>query len=205
MDAPQGRYRVVEKDGRLVVIDNGTGAPIPTTAAPPRSPRGPAGSQAPIVAGKGLFDNMADALLALAVNRWDGEGRAIIAWEWKENGQPRRWDALLDSGQQRRLGRAMLSFTSISLPFLALMFGDGVAFGIALALALPTIFWGYRTLAKLRAETAHQGTPPGLILEKAALPTPSHFVSLPDVHATAGPRLRSTCQARAPHRVFIQE
>ena len=52
MDAPKGRYRVEEKDGRLVVIDTATGAPIdspgPAASGPaPRGPSRPAGPVAP--------------------------------------------------------------------------------------------------------------------------------------------------------------
>src|SRR5687767_8561335 len=107
MDAPQGRYRVVEKDGRLVVIDNETGAPIPSSVASPSPGRpgrpgaSPAGPVAP--AGPGPVDRAADLLLALAAKRWDEQGRAVIAWQWQENGKTRRWDAALDERQQRRL------------------------------------------------------------------------------------------------------
>ncbi|HEX8261451.1 MAG TPA: hypothetical protein VF547_01100, partial [Allosphingosinicella sp.] len=79
MDAPKGRYSVVEKNGRLVVIDNGTGAPLPSTVAPPPGPRGRAGPApaTPISdAGPGPVDRAADLLVALAARRWDPQGRA---------------------------------------------------------------------------------------------------------------------------------
>ena len=36
MEAPKGRYSVVEKDGRLIVIDNQTGAAAASTTPSPR-------------------------------------------------------------------------------------------------------------------------------------------------------------------------
>src|SRR5688572_20500555 len=112
MDAPQGRYRVIEKDGRLVVIDNRTGAPASSPVVPP-PPRmagrgGPVQSASPVTAAKGGLDTLIDMALRLAVTEWDSEGRAVVRWEWKQNGREQRWDAALDTEQQRRLGLALI-------------------------------------------------------------------------------------------------
>lgn len=157
MDAPQGRYQVVEKDGRLVVIDNQTGAPIPSSVVPPPSSRpgrgaaAPAGPVAP--AGPGPVDRAADALLALAAKRWDGEGRAVIAWEWRENNKVKRWDAALDRGQQRRMGRALLALAAGPLLLILAMLVDGGLFGLAIIFAMPPLLWAVFSLRRLHRET----------------------------------------------------
>ena len=163
MDAPKGRYRVVEKDGRLVVIDNATNVPLTPSIPPPRaasgaSPGSRPAAAGPVVAGKGALDGAADALLALAVNRWDGEGRAVIRWRWKQNNQPRSWDALLDSSQQRRLGRALLCLAAAPLLFLALILAAQP--WLAFVADLPLLFWGVRAIGRLQSETAGQPQPP---------------------------------------------
>jgi hypothetical protein len=153
MDAPKGRYRVVEKDGRLIVIDNGTGAPIRSSVPPPPRSRPGGLPAAPVApAGPGPIDP-ADALLALAVTKWDAEGGAVIAWEWEQNGHKKRWDAVLDAGRQRRLGRALLAMAA-PLPLLALPYvADGGLGTFGLVIALPTILWGFFSVQRLYRET----------------------------------------------------
>jgi hypothetical protein len=157
MDAPKGRYRVVEKDGRLVVIDNETGSPLPSSIAPPptvrpgRSAAAPAGPVAP--AGPGPLDRAADFLLTLVVKQWDSEGRAVIAWESGERGKGSRWDARLDEAQQRRMGRALLALCAAPVFGLFFIFGDGAASGFGALLTLPFVLWGAFALMRLRAET----------------------------------------------------
>ncbi|HYD36350.1 MAG TPA: hypothetical protein VEA60_01980 [Allosphingosinicella sp.] len=161
MDAPQGRYRIVEKEGRLVVIDNRTGSPIPSSVAPPspsRPGRGadaPAGPVAP--AGPGPVDRAADLLLALVANRWDEQGRAVIAWEWRESSKVRRWDAALDSRQQRRLGRALLALAAGPLLLVLAVFADVGLFGLAILLALPPLAWAAFAIRRLQRETDDPG------------------------------------------------
>ena len=159
MEAPKGRYRVVEKDGRLVVIDNETGAPLPSSVAPPprqgRSGPSPVSPVAP--AGPGAIDRAADALLALVTREWDTEGRAVIAWEWRESGKVRRWDAALDAAQQRRMGRALLALTAApALPFLV-AFADGALLGFGMLAALPAVAWAVLSLRRLYRETNDPG------------------------------------------------
>ncbi len=157
MDAPQGRYRVVEKEGRLVVIDNRTGSPIPSSVAapPPRRPgRGSAAPVGPVApAGPGLGGRAADALLALVVRRWDSEGRAVIAWQWQENGKTKRWDAALDPGQQRRLGRALLALLVAPTLLVLTAFADGGLFAASVFVAMPPVIWGAFTIRRLQRET----------------------------------------------------
>jgi hypothetical protein len=161
MDAPKGRYRVVEKDGRLIVIDNEAGGPIPSTIAPPRpgrpGPPGvpPSGPVAP--AGPGPIDRAADALLALAVRRWDSDGRAIIAWKWEVNGQERRWDAALDAPRQRRLGRALLALCSVPLVPLLIFISGAWGAVVGMVLAVPLAGWGWVSLQGLVRETNDPG------------------------------------------------
>jgi hypothetical protein len=156
MDAPQGRYRVVEKDGRLVVIDNETGSPIPSSVAspPPRPGRRAAASAGPVApAGPGAIDRAADVLLALAAKRWDSQGRAVIAWEWRENNKVKRWDAALDEGQQRRLGRALLVLATAPLLLILAMLVDSGLFGLGILLAVPPLLWAVFSLRRLHRET----------------------------------------------------
>jgi len=160
MEAPPGRYRVEEKDGRLVVIDNATGAPISSTMPPPAPMRGPGLSSAPIVEGRGAIDGAADFLLGIAVSEWDSAGRAVVHWKWKQNKQERRWDAALDRGQQRRLGRALLGLCAAPLLVLSFILLEGAAMWLGIALTLPPILWASHAIHRLQSETAGQ-MPPG--------------------------------------------
>ena len=162
MEAPRGRYSVIEKDGRLVVIDNGTGAPIPSSVAPPARPdRGGASPAGPVSgAGPGPLDRTADLLLALASKRRDSQGRAVIAWEWQENGKVKRWDAALDEGQQRRMGRALLALVAAPLLLILAIFTGGGLIGLALVLALPPLTWAAVSIRRLYRETNDPGLGP---------------------------------------------
>jgi hypothetical protein len=153
MEAPRSRYRVEERDGRLVVIDNGTGAPIPKGIAAPPFARGNSASPAPVVHGKGAVDAIADFLLALAVKEWDGEGRAVIAWEWQQNGKTKRWDALLDADQQRRLGRAFLALFAAPVALLILLLAGGEFLLVGLVPALAASAWAFARIYSLQSET----------------------------------------------------
>lgn len=157
MDAPKGRYSVVEKDGRLVVIDNGTGAPIPSTFAPPAARPGPARSSPPMPisdSGPGPVDRAADFVVAVAAREWDAEGRAVIAWKWTQNGEEKRWDAALDARQQRRLGRALLVLVATPLLLALLLFiGGAAATTLGFLLLVPLAAWAAISLQGLYRET----------------------------------------------------
>jgi hypothetical protein len=161
MDAPQGRYRVVEKDGRLVVIDNETGGPIPSSIATPPRPRGGNASPSPVApAGPGPIDRAAGFLVTLAAREWDGEGRAIITWKWTRNGRERRWDAALDERQQRRLGRALLALVAAPLLLFFLFFAGGTLSAVATLLTLPPAAWAAVSIQRLYRETNDPGLGP---------------------------------------------
>ncbi|HYE28329.1 MAG TPA: hypothetical protein VEA61_08870 [Allosphingosinicella sp.] len=157
MDAPKGRYRVVEKEGRLIVIDNETGAPIPSSVAAPPQPRRGRPSDAPMPpvtsAGPGPIDRAADFLVAVVAKEWDAQGRAVIAWQWRQNGRVRRWDAALDEAAQRRLGHALLALFAAPIFLVSLTFTDGALFGLGTVLALPPLAWGAVALARLHRDT----------------------------------------------------
>jgi hypothetical protein len=159
VDAPKGRYSIVEKGGRLVVIDNGTGAPIPSSLAPlPRPGRDGVSPVGPVSgAGPGPLDRAADLLLALAARKRDSQGRAVIAWEWRENGRTKRWDAALDEAQQRRLGRALLALVAAPLLLVLLVLADGAWFAFGMLLALPPLAWGAASIRRLYRETNDPG------------------------------------------------
>ena len=188
MELPKGRYSVVEKGGRLIVIDNSTGMPAVTNTPSPRpgrpaaspAPVRPAASQAPglsrpgpspmrpaasrisarppvspspIVAGKGMLDSVCDFLVAIASKEFDGDGNAIVGWEWKSNNRTRRWDARLDLAQQRRFGRALLAMCLSPLPLLIVLLLDGSALFGGMLLSVPLFAWGYQSIARLQKET----------------------------------------------------
>lgn len=152
MDAPKGRYRVEEKDGRLVVIDTATGAPASSVSPPPprpaASPRSPGLMEKP----PGALDRYGRVLLRFVVNRWDEQGRAVIAWQWEQNGRRKRWDAALGPAEQRRLGRA-LALISAFPAFVLLSILAGPAFLLFLPVVLPAVLWGVWGIARLQRET----------------------------------------------------
>jgi hypothetical protein len=157
MDAPKGRYRVEEKDGRLVVTDTLTGAPI--SQPPPRAPgarsAGPVSPRPP-----GLSDRLGRLLLRLVVSRWDDAGRAVIAWEWQQNGRTARWDAILDTAQQRRLGRALSAILAFPLLVLLLILGIWILFPLAFV-AFGVSAWGVMAVLRLQRETGGIRGPEG--------------------------------------------
>ena len=166
MDAPPSRYRVIEKDGRLIVIDNQTGETAAGTT-PPRPGTSPVPGQGrPPVAGHGgspvsnmsgtlatWLDRYSAILLRLAVSEWDDQGRAIIHWSWKSNGEEQRWDAGLDADEQRRLGRGLAAISSLPIFLLLFIFGSGGWLIVPLALTAVPVVWGGISIAKLREQT----------------------------------------------------
>ena len=160
MEAPQGRYKVVEKDGRLIVIDNATGQPASaTTPTPPGGvPGRPGGS--PIAPGQSTLDTIAEALLRLVVRDWDKDGRAVVHWSWKQNGKEQRWDAWLDPAEQKRLGRALVGIAAAPLFVMLFMFASGFFLFLGIVLTMGPVLWGFRTIARLQKETAGRLGPP---------------------------------------------
>jgi hypothetical protein len=148
MDAPKGRYRVVEKDGRLIVIDNQSVGATPAT---------PGLRPDPLASPSGPFDRAADFLLACVATEWDGDGRAVIAWKSGEAGNEARWDARLDEAQQRRMGRALLALCATPVFILAFIFGHGPPLVFAALATLPFVVRGAVGLARLYAETNDPG------------------------------------------------
>lgn len=151
MEAPKSRYRVEEKDGRLTVIDTATGAPASPVSPSPgtKPPRDPG----VVSAAPGPIDRYARLLLGLVVARWDEEGRAVLAWEWEENGRKRRWDAALGPSEQKRLGRALAAVSAFPIFVLLTIFAGSGAIWLLLPLALPAAFWGVWSIMRLKRET----------------------------------------------------
>jgi hypothetical protein len=152
MDAPKGRYRVEEKDGRLTVIDTATGAPASSargSLAGGRRPLGPGAISSP----PGLVERYGRLLLSLVVSRWDEEGRAVMNWQWEQNGRTERWDAALGAAEQKRLGRALVAFSALPVFVLITIFaGFGLGW-LLMPIALPATFWGVWSVIRLRRET----------------------------------------------------
>ena len=153
MDAPKGRYRVEEKDGRLVVIDTATGAPASSVTPSPRPQVAPPRGPTVIAREPGLVDRYGRLLLRLVVKRWDDEGRAIIGWEWEQNGRKQRWDAALGPAEQKRLGRALAGISAFPIVILLSFFAGPLPW-LFLPLALPATFWGVWAITRLQRETA---------------------------------------------------
>jgi len=152
MEAPPTRYRVVEKDGRLIVIDTATGDRAGATTSAPLRP-----GQAPVAAARGLMAALAGSAAELTAKGRDSEGRLVIAWEWTRNGKAERWDAALDPAQQRRLGRALLVIAA-AVPLVLLSFLLGQPF-FGFIWAVPLIFIGAFGLKRLQTETRGGGRP----------------------------------------------
>ena len=153
MDAPKGRYRVEEKDGRLVVIDTATGAPASSVSPSPRPPSAAPGPGAGVSARPpGLVDRYGRLLLRLVVNRWEPDGRAIVAWEWEQNGRQQRWDAELGPAEQRRLGRALAGISAFPIVVLLSILA-GPVFWLLFPLGLPATFWGVWAVMRLQRGT----------------------------------------------------
>jgi len=153
MDAPKGRYRVEEKDGRLTVIDTVTGAPASSVTPSPRPRAGPPEGQGAVSSPPGLFDRYGRLLLGLVVDRWDEEGRAVLAWEWEQNGRKQRWDAALGPAEQRRLGRALVAISAFPVFVLFTIFAGSGLTWLLLPFALPATFWGVWAVMRLKRET----------------------------------------------------
>lgn len=177
MDAPKGRYRVEEKDGRLTVIDTATGAPASSVSPSPRlgaplPPPGaplapppatlssrPSGAPPPPLGLKmvstppGLIDRYGRVLLNLVVKRWDEQGRAVVAWEWEENGRKKRWDAALGAAEQKRLGRALAAITAFPAFVLFTILSGFALTWLLLPIALPATAWGIWSVTRLKRQT----------------------------------------------------
>jgi hypothetical protein len=156
MDAPKGRYRVEERDRRLVVIDTATGAPASPVSPAPMPRSGPAGAPGSAARPAGLIDRYGRLLLRLVVKSWDSEGRAIVRWEWEQNGRKQSWEAALGPSEQRRLGRALAAITAFPIVVLLSIFG-GSGPWLLLPLALPATMWGVWAINRLQRETGSGG------------------------------------------------
>ena len=100
------------------------------------------------------IDRFGRLLLSLVVKRWDEEGRAVVAWEWEQNGLKKRWDAALGPAEQRRLGRALVAVCAFPLFVLFTIFAGAGLTWLLLPLALPATFWGVWAIMRLKRETA---------------------------------------------------
>lgn len=153
MDAPKGRYRVEEKDGRLTVIDTFTGAPASSAAPSRRSGAAPSDRPGAVSTPPGIVERYGRLLLGLVVKRWEGDGRAVVAWEWEQNGRTERWDAALGLAEQRRLGRALAAVSAFPIfVLLTIVAGFGLAW-LLLPIVLPLTFWGVWSVTRLKRET----------------------------------------------------
>jgi hypothetical protein len=152
MDAPRTRYRVLEKDRRLIVIDTASGEAVSHPG-----PRPAAGSMEAL----GPLDRAALFLAGLAIKRRDAQGRAVVSWSGTVNNKPRKWEAWLDQAQERRFGRALLGvvpFPALILLLILLPFGAAL-WGILMVPAVIVMLASILSLGALMRET--RGQTPG--------------------------------------------
>lgn len=153
MEAPKGRYSVRERDGRLIVIDNETGAPATAQLPPAPGPHGRTARPTSLERGKGPAEWLGDLLVRIVSERIDDQGRAVINWKWTEKGgRMRRWNAALDKPEQRRLGRALLALSVFPILVLLAIFTDLPVMPV-LFLALPLAFWSSFSINRLQRRT----------------------------------------------------
>lgn len=149
MDAPRTRYRVLEKDRRLIVIDTASGEAVSHPG-----PRPAAGSMEQL----GALDRAALFLAQLAIKRRDAQGRAVVSWSGTVNNKPRKWEAWLDQAQERRFGRALLGiapFPALILLLILLPFGAAL-WGALMVPAVILLLVSVAGLAGLMRETRGQ-------------------------------------------------
>lgn len=149
MDVPKTRYRVIERDRKLIVIDTWTGDPATKAMPLPASPSARSPGLPRIAIGRGVFDRLALACARIGTKGRDAQGRALVRWDYKVNNKPRRWEAALDPAQELRFGRALMGLASFPATFLAL-FVPGVNM-FAVLLLLPTLLWALWSFVRLSA------------------------------------------------------
>lgn len=152
MDAPRTRYRVLEKDRRLIVVDTASGEALSHPG-----PRPAVGMEA--VAGP--LDRAALLLAGFAIKRRDAQGRAVVSWSGTVNNQPKKWEAWLDQAQERRFGRALLGivpFPALILLLVLLPFGAAL-WGVLMVPAFLLMLAAIVGLLALMRET--RGQTPG--------------------------------------------
>ena len=154
MDAPKGRYRVEEKDGRLVVIDTATGARVsPDVPSPPgTAPASPSRPAAGLARPPGLADRLGRLLStspSAAGTKRPRRPRLGVGGEWPQAalGRGARWG----SAAAARPGAARLRRFPGHRPAL-----DPGRFELLwlFVLALPATFWGVWAVVRLQRETA---------------------------------------------------
>jgi hypothetical protein len=136
MDAPGGRYRVEEKDGRLTVIDIATGARASPVTPSPKPGGAPPGGAGGVSSPPGLVDRYGRLLLSLVV---------------------RRWDAALGPAEQKRLGRALVAVSVFPIFVLFAIFAGTSLIWLLLPIVLPAAFWGVGAVMRLKRDTGKIG------------------------------------------------
>ncbi len=140
MRPPPSRYRVIERGGRLIVIDNWAkrdASPVgdaPTTSRAPRAPTG----RAPAGTMPSAPDGPLQRLVSLAtIGAVDPEGRPFwVTARWYDAKGPRAF-ALGPAGV-RRLGGALLGMLAFALAVLVGFFVVGVPMILILGALVAT-------------------------------------------------------------------
>ncbi len=149
-DMPPSRYKIVEKDGRLIVYDKGV-----MVASGKSKP--PSAEQKPIVASwataskssagapdspSAKFGRLADMAAAVLSRRRKADGTLVIQRTKKEGLRSRTKEATLTTAQARNYGMSLLSFAPFVLGMILTLFGGEVIGMPLLFLGLPLLLFG---------------------------------------------------------------
>jgi hypothetical protein len=152
-DIPPSRYKIVEKDGRLIVYDKGVqvssgmgkpAAPTQMRAAPvaARAAAAPIRTMSTPGTGDGRLGRLADGTAALLARRRNADGTLVIRRTKKEGLRSRTQEATLTAEQARIYGMSMLNFIPFALGMLLSFFGAGVIGFPLLVLGIPLLAVG---------------------------------------------------------------
>lgn len=160
-DIPPSRYKIVEKDGRLIVYDkgalisSGTGkraTPFePTKAAPIKASwaLSSKGSAPAPDSPSARFGRLSDRVAALLARRRNADGTLVIRKTKKEGLRSRTMEATMTVEQARIYGMSMLSFGPFALGMLLIFVASGAIVVPLVILGLPLMIFGVVRLGAL--------------------------------------------------------
>ncbi len=151
LDTPPSRYRIVEKDGRLIVYDRGVqvsgggakpAAPMRAAPVAARQAAAPMRASAQPDAASGHLGRLADKTATLFARRRNADGSLLIRATRSEGLRKRTQEATLTPAQARTYGMSLLGFTPFAFGMLVSLFGGGVIGVPLLILGIPLLAVG---------------------------------------------------------------
>lgn len=147
-ELPPSRYKIVEKDGRLIVYDNGVVVSSGTSKPAPakQQPAAPIvaswaasfkGSPAAPDSPSARFGRLADRVAAALARRKNADGTIVVSRTKKEGLRSRTMEATLTAEQARIYGISMLSFIPLVTGIVLLFISSGFIGVPVLVLGLP--------------------------------------------------------------------